>query len=63
MDINLFGTEVKLNQDKEFVKSAHSKVFQSLHLLLLFFLIVFINATYPKKEIEERNDRVGVRRL
>ena len=40
MDINLFGTEVELNQDKEFVKSVHSKIFQSLHLLFLFFLRV-----------------------
>ena len=38
MDINLFRTEVELNQDKEFVKSVHSKVFQSLHLVFLFFL-------------------------
>ena len=40
MDINLFGTEVELNQleDKEFAKSVHSKVFQSLHLVFLFFL-------------------------
>ena len=42
MDINLFRTEVELNQleDKEFVKSLHGKVFQSLLLLFVFLELV-----------------------